>query len=116
MTLSEDKLSSRLYDISFSRKEENYVEILMGIDFSSWNIHWTYSSTELIFQMMDEMLGTKGLILYTHEFFQSAKIILSSRLNPPFNYIKKPAGTNITEQIELEWDDHQGGLEGQRQK
>lgn len=51
MTLDESDLSKRLLMISHAPSLIMYVMVLVGIDYSKWNIRWTDLSTYDIFVM-----------------------------------------------------------------
>uniref|UniRef100_A0AAT9JA31 RNA-directed RNA polymerase L n=1 Tax=Macrotermes bellicosus lispivirus 1 TaxID=3133480 RepID=A0AAT9JA31_9MONO len=115
MTLDEADLSKRLLTLTGSI--EGLIKILsslLGIDFSSWNICWTFLSTMDVFQFLDDLFGTPGLYLRTHIFFEECLIALASHHNPPTSLISSPSG-EPKECNEL-WYNHKGGFEGLRQK
>ncbi|QMP82349.1 RNA-dependent RNA polymerase [Isopteran arli-related virus OKIAV103] len=115
MTLDEADLSKRLYTLTGSVSDTLAVlSALLGIDFSSWNICWTFPSTADVFQFLDDLFGTPGLYLATHQFFEQSLIALASHHNPPQTLIGKPSGQPL-ECNEL-WYNHLGGFEGLRQK
>uniref|UniRef100_A0AAT9JFS1 RNA-directed RNA polymerase L n=1 Tax=Macrotermes subhyalinus lispivirus 1 TaxID=3133482 RepID=A0AAT9JFS1_9MONO len=115
MTLDEADLSKRL--LTLTTTVEGLIKILsslLGIDFSSWNICWTFLSTMDVFQFLDDLFGTPGLYLRTHLFFEDCLIALASHHNPPSSLIGTPDG-EPRECNEL-WYNHKGGFEGLRQK
>jgi len=115
MTLDESDLSKRL--LSLTSSIDSFIKMLsalLGIDFSSWNICWTYLSTYFVFQFMDDLFGTPGLFVQTHKFFEDSLIALASHHNPPSSLIKCPKGQ--PEECNELWYNHRGGFEGLRQK
>uniref|UniRef100_A0AAT9JQ10 RNA-directed RNA polymerase L n=1 Tax=Macrotermes natalensis lispivirus 1 TaxID=3133481 RepID=A0AAT9JQ10_9MONO len=115
MTLDESDLSKRLLTLTTS--VEGLIKILsslLGIDFSSWNICWTFLSTLDVFQFLDDLFGTPGLYIRTHLFFEECLIALASHHNPPTSLVGCPEG-EPRECNEL-WYHHKGGFEGLRQK
>ncbi|QQM16270.1 putative replicase [Jimsystermes virus] len=115
MTLDEADLSKRLYTLTSSLDDSlKILSALLGIDFSSWNICWTFLSTLQVFQFLDDLFGTPGLFLRSHPFFESCLVSLASHHNPPISLIDCPIG-EPTECNEL-WYNHRGGFEGLRQK
>jgi hypothetical protein len=70
MTLDEADLSKRLLLIASENQESlRSLSVMIGIDFSSWNICQTYLSTLYTFQFLDDLFGTSGLYLRSHQFF-----------------------------------------------
>ncbi|UUW06592.1 VP1 [Cat Tien Hospitalitermes Lispi-like virus] len=115
MTLDEADLSKRLYTLTSLPDELiKILSALLGIDFSSWNICWTFLSTFQVFQFLDDLFGTPGLYLQSHLFFEESLIALASHHNPPTSLISNPSG-DPPECNEL-WYNHRGGFEGLRQK
>lgn len=114
MTSSEAKLAYRLQQVG-SINKGCYAEILVGIDFKSWNLHWSYTTTSPFFKILDALYGTPGLFDYTHEFFQTSQISLSSAFRIPNMYFdqKKPRHQRDDHYF---WTNHLGGFEGLRQK
>uniref|UniRef100_A0AB38ZJM8 RNA-directed RNA polymerase L n=1 Tax=Crocidura lasiura lispivirus 2 TaxID=3139472 RepID=A0AB38ZJM8_9MONO len=123
MTMTESELTKRLYDMSKAEKDV-YCPIFASIDFKSWNLHWSTSSTNPFFKVLDDLFGTPGLFTYTHTFFQDSLVMLSSYYDPPSTLInrtdlqKKNLTTNDLDTIlcTTVWDRHYGGFEGLRQK
>lgn len=73
---------------------------------------------------MDDLLGTPGLIEWSHRFFEQAFFYLSSNLSPP-EYLKAKTQAesklkDIFEEIifasEVSWRGQGGGSEGLRRK
>lgn len=130
MTLSEVELTKRLYSMSKDDDNEYYIPMYMSIDFKSWNIHWNQLTTEPIFSKLDELFGTPHLYTFTHIFFQTCIMCLSSRYNTPQFLIDNKDIFKRSKIIDLDglrrkvreandplmWTDHVGGLEGIRQK
>lgn len=115
MTLDEADLSKRL--LTLTTTPDGLIKILsslLGIDFSSWNICWTYLSTLDVFQFLDDLFGTPGLYIRTHPFFEDCLVALASHHNPPTSLVNQPVG-EPTSCNEL-WYNHRGGFEGLRQK
>lgn len=86
MTSSETELTLRLMALTYvmSKNEDpGWVNVIPAYKY--WNIRWYYHATYQVFSMLDEIFGTLNLYTYTHEFFQSYLIYLSSILNPPDN-------------------------------
>jgi hypothetical protein len=115
MTLDEADLSKRLLLIASDNQESlQSLSVMIGIDFSSWNICQTYLSTLYTFQFLDDLFGISGLYLRSHKFFESSMIALASNQNPPLSLIGRPDGT--PEECNELWYNHSGGFEGLRQK
>jgi hypothetical protein len=115
MSLDEADLSKRLLLIASDNQESlRSLSVMIGIDFSSWNIYQTYMSTLYTFQFIDDLFGTNGLYLRSHKFFESSLVALASNQNPPLSLIGRPKG-EPDECNEL-WYHHCGGFEGLRQK
>lgn len=64
-------------------KSKNFLTIVISLDFNKFNQRWRFESTKRIFRAMDELLGTPGLIEWSHKFFEQAFFYLSSNLCPP---------------------------------
>lgn len=115
MTLDEADLSKRLFTLTTAFESgARILSALLGIDFSSWNLCWTFLSTFPIFQFLDDIFGTPGLYFQSHQIFEQSLIALASHHNPPSSLISHPKG-NPEECNEL-WYNHRGGFEGLRQK
>lgn len=115
MILDESELLKRLLTLTNSQDATlKYLAATLGIDFKNWNICWTFLSTYLTFQFLDDLFQTPGLYMYTHKFFESCVISLASHHNPPTSLIDNPRGTPA--ECETLWYNHLGGLEGLRQK
>jgi hypothetical protein len=86
MTSSETELTLPLMALTYTMSnngDPGWVNVIL--DYKNWNIRWNYHATYQVFSMLDEIFGTPNLYTYTHEFFQSCLIYLSSILNPPDN-------------------------------
>jgi len=114
MTSSEAKLAHRLQQVG-TVTTGCYAEILVGIDFKSWNIHWSYAATAPFFNILDALYGTPGLYTYTHEFFQTSEVSLSSAFRIPDKYFDNSKSRHVFQNV-YQWSLHCGGFEGLRQK
>lgn len=115
MTLNEEKLMKRLILMAKKTGNTAYIEMIMGIDFKSWNIHWNVMNTRPFAKMLDKWFGHDNLYTYGHEFFSTAEMSLSSNFYIPEKYMSdKPH--RVQEQEHLCWTGHIGGLEGIMQK
>lgn len=115
MTLSEIELTKRLISLSNTKNETSFIPVYASIDFKSWNIHWQISSTHYFFEVLDCIFDTPGLYVYSHEFFRTSTVVLSSYYNPP-DSLKNPDKNLWFTQGDKLWRDHDGGFEGIRQK
>lgn len=129
MTWSDSDLLKVLLDLSkLHRKNKtgskNTLSVVVSLDFNKLNQRWRYESTELIFRTMDSLLGTPGLIEFSHKFFEHAFFYLSSNLCPPDFLRSKTADQNrFKEQLtdllfssEVTWLGQEGGCEGLQKK
>lgn len=115
MTLDESELLKRLLTLTNDFATfMKYIAPILGIDFTSWNVCWTYSATWQVFQFLDDLFGTPGLYLHTHKFFEECLVALASHCNPPASLIDNPRGP--IGECETLWYNHLGGFEGLRQK
>lgn len=114
MTQDEAKLTYRLFDMASVQGSGDYLDITCGIDFKSWNLHWTHESTSKLWEFFDEIFNTPGLYSYTHEFFLTSDIFLASRFNPPSVTYDEDGG--LIHGDRRSWNFHNGGFEGLRQK
>lgn len=115
MNASDRELQKRLIEFT-SMDNTRYVAMFAGIDFSSWNIHWRYESTESTFKMIDHLFGYTNLVSHTHKFFSKSMLILMSHLNPPDSLLDENYDVNNPRECDTLWYNHLGGLEGLRQK
>lgn len=116
MTLNEEKLTRRLISMSTPKGTQNYLEITLGIDFKSWNIHWSWYNTHRIAELLEDWFGRPGLFTFGHQFFSMCEVSLSSKFLIPEQYI-----IPILPHLKLDdnkycWRNHMGGLEGILQK
>lgn len=129
MTWSDSDLLKVLLDLyELHRKNKtdakNALSVVISLDFNKNKQGWRYESTKLIFRTMDSLLGTPGLIEFSHKFFERAFFYLSSNLCPP-----EHLRSNSTDQkrfkdqlleylfsSEVTWLGQEGGCEGLRQK
>lgn len=66
-----------------SQQVTQYVYVVISLDFNKFNQRWRYESTEPIFRLYDQMLGTPNLYSYSHLFFQESYFYLSCYHEPP---------------------------------
>jgi len=92
MTLDESDLTKRLLMISQAPALLRILMILIGTDYSKWNIRWTNLSTHPFFQTLDHLFGTPNLYTYTHPFFSESLVSLASFHNPPSTLMDYPEG------------------------
>lgn len=130
MTWTEADLAKTMLNMtSINDKDslEDFIEILISLDFSKWNQCWRFLSTFYIFEAIDQLYGTPGLYTYSHIFFEKALFYLSSSLKPPYFLDRNKEGEYTREEmieilmkidIDLDtiWVGQQGGCEGLRQK
>lgn len=111
MTTDEATLIKRFFQLT-GLKSIEYSTVTISIDFVTWCQKWRWDSTSGIFQQIDRLFGTPGLLEYTHEFFETAFFYLSSSLHPPDNV----SLTNTHPETRTTWTGQLGGCEGLRQK
>lgn len=87
MTMNESTLSKHMDVFSKLGSRDSYVEMFIGIDFSKWNLHWTYSNTAVFLKFLDELYDCGDLFIFTHEFFQKCEMSLSSLYRIPEEYM-----------------------------
>lgn len=116
MNLSEDKLSRRVINMSTTKQGFINIEILIGIDFTSWNIHWSIFNTELIARFISNLFGMPSLYEFCHEFFGLCEVSLSSSLRVPEKYMNQKQKHHKLPEDQYRWDNHMGGFEGICQK
>ena len=74
---------SSLHSEKDTGKTDRYVYVIISLDFNKFNQKWRFESTYPIFKNIDDLLGTPGLLVYSHKFFKKAFFYLSSHLRPP---------------------------------
>lgn len=129
MTWTDSELLKVLLDLSAlyrksPNKDKNQLNIVVSLDFNKFNQRWRYESTKRIFRTMDQLLGTPGLIEYSHKFFESAFFYLTSNLRPPNHLraktVEESRSRNPIEDLiftsETTWKSQGGGCERLRQK
>jgi hypothetical protein len=92
MTLDEADLSKRLLMISQAPEWITTTMVLIGIDYTKWNLSWSELVTYPFFTMLDQLFGTPNLYAQTHPFFSEAMVALASHHNPPDSLINNPRG------------------------
>lgn len=70
MTLSESELFYHIQHVTGMTNDSNYIYVCLSIDYVKWNNMWRDKSTRAIFQKIDQLFGTPGLLSFTHEFFK----------------------------------------------
>lgn len=126
MTWSEADLMKHLHEISKMDVDSGVIPVTFSIDYEKWNNMWRDQVVKPIFGNIDRLLGTPGLIDFTHEFFRSCFFYLSSHLHPP-DYLRRTDNerrrdTNMIKpqdsfkESETTWASQEGGCEGLRQK
>lgn len=84
MPLSENDLAHRLLFLTKEAEEIcPLIPAFINLDFVKWNLQWRMETTCMIFQYIDQMFRTPGLLLHTHEFFENLNVFLSHRLRIP---------------------------------
>lgn len=116
MTLDEEKLSRRLINMSSTRNASQYLEVTVGVDFKSWNIHWSMFNTQDTAVLLDDWFGTPGLFTFGHQFFSGSEVSLSSKFLIPEKYMSKEHSHRVLDADLYCWNNHLGGLEGIMQK
>jgi hypothetical protein len=114
MTLDEADLSKRLLMISQAPEWITTMMVLIGIDYTKWNLSWPELVTYPFFTMLDKLFGTPNLYAQTHPFFSEALVALASHHNPPNSLINNPRGE--PGECDTLWYNHEAGFEGLRQK
>lgn len=89
MTWSDSDLLKVLLNLSEMHtknklKTKNVLSIVISLDFNK------FESTRLIFKAMDDLLGTPGLIEWSHRFFERAFFYLSSNLHLKLCFLMIP--------------------------
>ncbi|KAI3388159.1 hypothetical protein SNEBB_005650 [Seison nebaliae] len=91
-------------------REANSFTALLSIDFEKWNSHMRHAVVQPLFQIFDDLLGYKNLIGNTHKIISDSILYLNDKSADVYSVLKE-------EWIEQDTiRNHQGGLEGQRQK
>lgn len=116
MTLDEEKLSRRLINMSGSKGTTLTLELTLGIDFKSWNIHWSLFNTRDVSKLLDDWFDCPGLFSFGHLFFAGSEVTLSSKFLVPEFYMSKKHPHLILPDGLYRWLNHMGGLEGIMQK
>nr|UNI74119.1 MAG: hypothetical protein [brine shrimp arlivirus 7] len=117
MNLDADQLDRRLLQMASDKNpsDSKKKKFTANLDFKSWNIHWTREAVEAIFLQIGCMFGMPTLFTYTHEFFETAMLYLSSFCCPPEKW--RGGSFKTSDQCDCHlWFGHYGGLEGLRQK
>lgn len=116
MTLNEEKLTRRLINMSTPKGTQYYLEITLGIDFKSWNIHWSWFNTHRVAELLEDWFGRSGLFTFGHQFFSMSEVSLSSKFLIPEQYINASLVDLVLPDDKYGWRDHLGGLKGILQK
>ena len=79
MTLSEHELTSRLAAMDDKQVgQRSFAVVNVVLAFLKWNLHFCHENTDLVFEWLDDIYGCAGFFTFTHEFFGSALMYLSS--------------------------------------
>lgn len=116
MTLDEEKLSRRLINMSSTKLATKYLEVTVGVDFKSWNIHWSLFNTQNTAKLLEDWFGTPGLFTFGHQFFSGSEVSLSSKFLIPEEYMSQDHDHLRVDPGTYCWRNHLGGLEGIMQK
>lgn len=95
------------------------IKIVMNIDFSKWNTTFRDENTHVVFLFIDELFDFSNVYTYTHKFFESCRIYISSRhCIPEVLPLCMSVEDAISEETNCNTWFHGflGGFEGQRQK
>lgn len=92
----------------------SWVRVVLGVDFSRWNLCWREESVHPIGRRLNEIYGTPGVFDVVHTFFAECMCLLRSGGYPPegvtkANRLNPPEGRTL-------WYNHLGGFEGIAQK
>lgn len=102
-----------------SKSSSSYFKIIMNIDFSKWNTTFRNENTFLVFLFIDELFDFERVYTYTHQFFKTCRVYLSSRYTVPKSLIYSRSHEESIDpgtQDNLWFYGFLGGFEGQRQK
>lgn len=115
MNNTEEKLNRRLIAMSNTARGGSWVDVIIGIDFSKWNIHWSPFNTRIFAEFLNLLFGVVGLFDFGHEFFSQAIVSLSSAFHIPGEFF---ADSTFSAKVkhQYRWNYHLGGLEGIMQK
>lgn len=116
MNLGEEKLSRRLINMATVKDDPASVELIIGIDFTSWNIHWSAFNTHKVARMVSNLFGMSNLYEFCHEYFSLCEVSLSSSLLIPEKYMSESKPHLKLPEDQYLWGNHMGGLEGICQK
>lgn len=133
MTWTDAELTKVMLNLSYlqikrykgrNKSKKGCVYVTISLDFNKFNQKWRYESTCGIFQSIDRLFGTPGLLDFSHIFFQQAYFYLSSNLYPPPCFrASKSTDTKhpnppdpLFFESETTWGGQPGGCEGLRQK
>lgn len=105
-------------ELNKGNKEAHIISLLekpnvegIGCDFSKWNIRWRHEVYHPIAHQLDNLFGLEHLYQDGHNYYSRCAMLASSRVNPP-DY---DANMNPVEGEHCYYN-HEGGLEGNRQK
>ncbi|WHM52805.1 MAG: RNA-dependent RNA polymerase [Pedras lispivirus] len=115
MNNTEEKLNRRLIAMSNTTKGGSWVDVIIGIDFSKWNIHWSPFNTRIFAEFLNGLFGVLGLFDFGHEFFSQAIVSLSSAFHIPAEFFLSIILARMVKN-KYRWNYHLGGLEGIMQK